>query len=288
LFAAALVATLAAVSAPAPSVHWEADVLERHAPILLYDGEENWRAVAVGRFVESDLRPAEAEAPTPPDAVDVVYGRVARDGGRRWLQYWLFFEYNGQDRGIARTGRHEGDWELFQIGLDGGGRADVATLSQHSSSAACRWGELEHEEGRPRIYVANASHALYPRRGVHDRPFPDPNDEARGGRSGVIADVQRISDGGPAWVHLDARWGGSGGGIVPGEQPSPRGPAFSGERWVRPAEAHAAARGCFTAPSGAWWVVPALIGACVVAGCFALVRWRRNRGAREPGVTLGS
>jgi phage shock protein A len=54
------------------------------------------------------------------------------------------------------------------------------TFAQHSWRQRCGWGEIEHAGGAPIAYVAHASHATYPRRGAHDRPFPDPNDEARG------------------------------------------------------------------------------------------------------------
>jgi hypothetical protein len=56
----------------------------------------------------------------------LVYGRSARDRqGRLWLQYWLFFADNRQDRGILRTGRHTGDWELLQLRLGLVNRRDV-------------------------------------------------------------------------------------------------------------------------------------------------------------------
>ena len=39
-----------------------------------------------------------------------------------WQQWWLAFARNDQDRGIVRTGRHAGDWELLQVRLDGRGQ----------------------------------------------------------------------------------------------------------------------------------------------------------------------
>jgi hypothetical protein len=51
-----------------------------------------------------------------------VYGHALRDGGRLWLQYWLFCPDNPQDRGIVRSGRHEGDREMLQVGLGRDGR----------------------------------------------------------------------------------------------------------------------------------------------------------------------
>ena len=274
---AVLVAAAAAAPGTAAATGREQALLERHRPVLVYDRAERWRASAVDLFLADGLPPRLSEAPTPSAAPDVAYGRVARDGGRTWLQYWLFFGYNGQDRGIVRTGRHEGDWELVQFRLAAGGRPDAATFAQHSSAAACSWGELEHDaRGAPRVYVANSSHALYPRRGVHDRPFPDPNDEARGSET-VVPTVRVITATRPSWMRWDGRWGESRASSVPGEQSSPRGPAHAGERWSEPARFHDEARSCLSAPGGARWVAPAL-GATGAGLAFvvALVLWRRR------------
>ena len=54
----------------------------------------------------------------------VVYER--RAGG--WVQYWIWFEDNTQDRGVLRSGRHAGDWELVQYREDG----SEAVYAQHS------------------------------------------------------------------------------------------------------------------------------------------------------------
>ena len=119
----------------------------------------------------------------PPGSANVrpaerVYGRIARQGNRRWLQYWLFYADNPQDRSPLRTGRHEGDWELVQLRLGREAKPDRATLSQHSWAEGCPWRGLRHAgaERVPVIFVANGSHANYSRRGAYPRPFPDPTD----------------------------------------------------------------------------------------------------------------
>src|SRR5262249_23531663 len=73
------------------------------APVVVHDADER-----------SPLANAAAHAPTSRDTTDrrpAVYGRAvpARAGGE-WLQYWLYYAYQDQDRGIVRSGRHEGDW----------------------------------------------------------------------------------------------------------------------------------------------------------------------------------
>jgi len=74
-------------------------------PIVVHDHAESSPLSAVGGG--------------PPAA----YGRAvpARAGGE-WLQYWLFYGYQDQDRGIVRAGRHEGDWELVQLRVTDAGR----------------------------------------------------------------------------------------------------------------------------------------------------------------------
>jgi hypothetical protein len=172
----------------------------------------------------SDLRPA-------------VYARVAhREGGGAWLQYWLYYPGQSQDRGIVHTGRHEGDWELVQIGVDTGGRPLEVVYAQHSGAERCAWTEVEHRDGRPLVHAARGSHASYPRAGVRDRMWPDPNDHADGGGRAVHPRVVPVTDRSPAWMHWPGRWGGAEARWwVPGEQDSPRGPAFQPDaRWSDP------------------------------------------------------
>lgn len=273
---AAAVATIATAGDAAASAS-DRTLLERHRPLLVYDRSERRRAVAVEPLVREGLPPRLSDKPTAPDARAVAYGRVVRDAGRVYLQYWLFSTYNSHDRGILRTGRHEGDWELVQLSLGADGEPVTGTLTQHSAAERCSWQQLERDASAPRIYVANGSHALYPRRGVHDRPFPDPNDEARGGGPTTRPELRRIHDDRPAWIRWQGRWGASRAGIVPAEQPSPRGPAFQGLRWSDPAGFEAGARACGTPAPGLRWLVPALIAfACLGLGWFALRR-RRTR-----------
>jgi hypothetical protein len=250
------------------------DLLERHRPVLRYDSGERDFARSVPRLDQLDRDP-------PPPGRPLVYGRAARDArGRVWLQYWLYFAANTQDRGIFRTGLHAGDWELVQVGLGADGRPAKVTFAQHSWATGCRWSEVDHSGPVPTAYVANGSHALYPRPGRADRPFPDPNDEADGrGRAGRPP-VLQIDERSPAWVAWPGRWGGSRAGPIPGEQSSPRGPAFQPERWDHPAGFHQGARGCGAGPPGGPWqtiLTAALAAAAAALGAAALLRRRPPR-----------
>jgi hypothetical protein len=199
-----------------------------------YDSAERARATSVEALtarVEGEkiaLRPREKPLP------DVTYGRRVRGSdGRTWLQYWFLYATNDQDRGVVRTGRHEGDWEMVQLALGPDGRPRDATFAQHSWAERCPWHGV--------VYVANGSHASYARGGEHGRPWPDPDDFADGRGRVVRPEVRPF---GP-WVRWPGHWGRAQASFVPGEQTSPRGPAFQEDGpWRDPAAFHARARAC--------------------------------------------
>jgi hypothetical protein len=138
-------------------------LLERYRPVYVLDAQERDPVAGV-----------RGEAPAS-------YGRAtpAVDGGR-WLQYWRWHTDNPQDRGILRTGRHEGDWEVVQVRVDAADMPVEAVYAQHSGAERCGWGTVRRRDGAPVAFLANGSHAAYFRPGVRDRTFPDPNDEADG------------------------------------------------------------------------------------------------------------
>src|SRR4051812_14922722 len=173
------------------AIAWATDVsaetperaLLRHAPILRYDPRDGYHATSAQALTDRRLDAVGARSDTvalaqPPHPPDVAYGRaVQARGGRTWLQYWFLYAANPQDRGIVRTGRHEGDWEVVQVELDPGGRARQAVFAEHSWARACAWAAIERRGPAPVVYVANGSHAAYPQAGEHGRPWPDPDDE---------------------------------------------------------------------------------------------------------------
>ena len=305
--AALLPATAAGAAQPDP-----ADLLDRHRPIFRYDSEERRFAVSVAALTAASeidrdrgdrrrvpapgflgARYADGPRADPGDRLvpardprpgrPLVYGRAARDSrGRLWLQYWLFFTDNPQDRGILRTGRHSGDWELLQLRLGPDRRPVEATFAQHTWAEGCRWGEIERESDAPIVYVANGSHALYPRPGGADRPWPDPNDEADGRGRRARPPVERVSETEPRWMVWPGRWGEDEAGWVPGEQSSPRGAAFQPDRWDDPGRFHAAqARACGAGPPGRPWQTVLTI-ALVLAVAAAALRAARRSYNRRP------
>ena len=217
-----------------------AAALAAHAPVVVHDSRERYPLAPVAAApaavpgLDRDPRPA-------------AYGRVKRTGdGGAWLQYWLFYRGQDQDRGVVRTGRHAGDWEMVQLRLDARGRPVQAVYAQHSGAERCGWARVERRSGRPVVYAAHGSHASYLRRGVRDRTWPDPNDEVDGRGRVVRPRLVRIGESSPRWMRWDGRWGGARARRwVPGEADSPRGPAFQPQgRWSDPDRWARDARSC--------------------------------------------
>ena len=242
------------------------DLLERYRPILRYDANETYFAQPVSKRT------------TVLDE-DRVYGRIAEQDGSRYLQYWLFYADNAQDRGIVRTGRHEGDWEFVQLRLDDDGAPDEATFAQHSWAEVCSASEIENRDGAPVVYVANGSHASYPRAGTADRPWPDPNDEADGDGREVRPPLTVVADDSPAWVDYSEPWGNSEEGLIPGEQSSPPGPKFQADnRWQQPATfVEEVGLPCGETPPSSWWLLPLLAVTALTAFAAVFLLRRRRR-----------
>jgi hypothetical protein len=270
----ALAGTVVALAlAPAAAA---AGPLERFAPVVVHDSRET-----------SPLTSVEAVAGRVPGVPDgepepTVYGRRAG----RWLQYWMFFAGQEQDRGVVRTGRHEGDWEMVQYAVRGGALVR-GVYSQHSGAERCPAGAIRTSpRGHPLVYLANGSHAAYFVPGVRDRMWPDPNDEADGKGLRVRPRVQRIAAGAPPWMAYPGPWGGARAGWVPGEMDSPPGPAFQPQgRWDDPDAWARTARSCTRRDCNQIGecdqAETALAGGVAAAGALLamLYGWRRSRRA---------
>ena len=100
----AAAAALSVLAVPATA---SAGALDRYVPLVVHDSRERDPLTSVRAFAGrvSGVEPGETRP--------VVYGRRTGD----WLQYWLLFGADTQDRGVLGTGRHAGDWELVQLRL---------------------------------------------------------------------------------------------------------------------------------------------------------------------------
>ena len=173
-----------------------------------------------------------------------VYGRVIRDGRHIWLQYWLWYYFDQKQ--LLGFGRHEGDWETVQVGLDPTGNPDRVIFSRHQGAIAKRWHEVERHRtsagDHPVVYVALFSHACYTEPGAHLYLGGIDNPDGKG--PAILPDLERFGD----WSHWPGRWGSSRGvlqqwtGLRFLGGRSPASPACQVERWQHPTKFYRHAR----------------------------------------------
>jgi hypothetical protein len=154
-----------------------------------------------------------------PEYRNRAYGRVARDGGTRWLQYWLWLYHNPKN--LFGWGKHEGDWEMIQVRLDEDDRPVRATYSQHEHAETRAWRDVRKYDGdHPIVYLAPFSHAAYFEPTTHF--YGTGVDNPAGNGPGVLSEVEPFGD----WVGWPGRWGGDHGRRIFGRRVglSPRSP----------------------------------------------------------------
>jgi hypothetical protein len=184
--------------------------------------------LALGENYPDDSRRMEWEDPYR----GRIYGRVVADGGRTWLQYWFWLYYNPKH--LFGFGKHEGDWEMVQVGLGEDGKPEAATYAQHNSGETRPWrpDALElwpDDPRRPVVYVAPLSHASYFEAGSHpylpgiDNPFA----------GGPAAAELPVAEFGP-WVQWPGRWGVTKRSLFGATGAGPRSPAHQGTKWESP------------------------------------------------------
>jgi hypothetical protein len=248
--------------------------LERYRPALVYDPQEGYRAMSAASITDNrnnalkrengavvsragsglslgllatydvkngdrldeagDYLTASRRFQADADYHERVYGRVKEDGGRTWLQYWFWSYYNPKH--LLGWGRHEGDWEVVQIGLDGE-TPDVLTYSQHENAEARDYDKARRQGEHPIVYVAPLSHACYFEPGAHPYVFgiDNPDDTL----DPVLPKVEEFG----AWSRWTGRWGASR-GVIGGRfgGRSPASPGRQGQKWDHPAAWHGRAK----------------------------------------------
>jgi hypothetical protein len=259
----------------------ERELLERHKPILYFDPQYDYRALAassalanpgnlvlrgygelVGRSRDAEPLGLEMFAGYEPEPEDYLalaadyagdsgrmeseelhsgclYGRVKRDGERTWLQYWFWLYYNPKN--LFGFGKHEGDWEMVQIGLDGDLKPVVASFAQHSSGEARPWrkGAMDFKEddpNRPIVYVAPLSHASYFKPGTH--PYMLGVDDPRADGPPAELPLTPFGD----WVSWPGRWGNPERALAGRVGQGPQSPGHQGAKWDAPDAWHRALR----------------------------------------------
>jgi hypothetical protein len=172
-----------------------------------------------------------------------IYYHLVRHGGRRYLDYWIFYRFNDSPAlpqltcvsGLAIADAtcfdHEGDWEGVTVVLPGSGTGDPigVVYATHKESTMVPWSKLlalgSTTGQRPKVWVAQGSHASYPkpcggRYGSCKQLGSDIPDGRRGmvewsGNrvSGVcgqdcVVPLPLTRTGGPArWAAFGGRWG---------------------------------------------------------------------------------
>ena len=160
-----------------------------------------------------------------------LYGRHVREDGRDWLQYWLWLYYNPKN--LFGFGKHEGDWEMVQVGLGTDGQPELLAYAQHDSgearkAAEAEWVERDGEQ-HPVVYVAPLSHASYFEAGTH--PYPIGIDHPYGDGPEAWLPVERFGD----WVMWPGRWGNAERVIATRIGNGPPTPSRQGSKWTSPA-----------------------------------------------------
>ncbi len=174
-----------------------------------------------------------------------VYAHVVRDelSDTITIQYWALYFYNDW------FNKHEGDWEMMQVTLDGDGQPQWVALSQHHSGTRRPWTQVRvEEETHPAVYVALGSHANY---FYGPETYPEGKDvgsvrveimDRTGATGRTIPEVVLLPDlaevlANPmawpeaAWLPYAGRWG----QLAPqGDFGGPVGPAERGALWEQP------------------------------------------------------
>jgi hypothetical protein len=249
------------------------ELLERHKPVLMFDPQYDYRALSarsaianpgnlllrdygelLGRSTDAtplglealsgyEHEPGDFIALAPGPSGDAsrmewdeelrgcIYGRAVPDGGRIWLQYWYWLYYNPKN--LFGFGKHEGDWEMIQIGLGADGRPEVLAYAQHDSGEAREADEAEWIERdgarHPVVYVSPLSHASYFESGTH--PYPIGIDHPYGDGPESWPAVEPFGD----WVHWPGRWGNTERVIARKIGNGPPSPSQQSSKWTSPA-----------------------------------------------------
>jgi hypothetical protein len=169
---------------------------------------------------------------------DRTYARALQYGDTTYLQYWFWLYYNPKD--LVGRGRHEGDWEMIQIRVEGE-RPVCAVYAQHDHASKLEWESVRRHPGgdgpHPVVYVAAESHASYFEDGTH--PAFGRADNAYGDGPESMPGMEEFGD----WAEWPGRWGNSTGILSwlpaflwkPPAGRSPEGPGRQRTKWVDPA-----------------------------------------------------
>ncbi|WPD24405.1 MAG: S-layer homology domain-containing protein [Candidatus Electrothrix scaldis] len=128
------------------------------------------------------------------DSEKTIYGRVVRESGKIYLQYFFFYLMNDWNSYNARgVGFHEGDWEGIVIELDNDQsplRMGVSIHGKYKYSATRSWGNVIKISKKgadpigtnPLVYIGHGGHPTYFESGVFPHPLGLTDDHNGTGR----------------------------------------------------------------------------------------------------------
>ncbi len=158
-----------------------------------------------------------------------VYTHVYPTNSGVDIEYWYFYPFNNNLLNI----NHEGDWEHIRVSLNKNLAVSKLTFYQHNHSKKLHWSRVQwfdNDHGHhPLIWVADGSHASYPRNnidcnfnpqeGLDDSCRTDQNSRwftwkgGKGEKAGVegkglinVGEVGHILNG-QIWLNYSGRWG---------------------------------------------------------------------------------
>jgi len=193
-------------------------------------------SIAFAPDLQGDARRMEATEPY----AGRIYGRVVEGtDGRTWLQYWFWLYYNPKN--LFGFGKHEGDWEMIQVGLGSDGAPELVTYAQHARGDARKWDSrgitfTSTARLRPVVYVAQGSHASYFEPRTHPLlagPLLLGIDHPRADGPACEYEVVPFR----RWARWPGHWGSSERAIF-SEGKGPPSPAQQGSKWTDPAGWH--------------------------------------------------
>jgi len=138
----------------------------------------------------------------------VYYFPIEHENYTDWV-YVVMFAYNPPYKvlGIIDVGGHEGDIEFAALRIR---KSDNTLMGMYCSAHGDEGGwtaakDLDyHENGRPIVYIAKNSHAMYPKPGSHYRIFWVANDYT----DSIYWDppLVQISSDNPVWMKYRGSW----------------------------------------------------------------------------------
>ena len=194
------------------------------------------------RSPDSDCERSAPAVDCESGASSAIYYNVSSDRGRFYIDYWWFLRYNDFRRlgSLAKCERdlpanltkrlcfdHEGDWEgvTVVVPIENPAAPEYVSYASHEGTFRYAAERLELEGTRPRVYLADGSHAAYPNaclgdcnqttriltialpEGGYDGRRPWGNNSDTACLDGPESCLRQLPGPGESWNGFRGRWG---------------------------------------------------------------------------------